>query len=250
MGNRILTDDIVSNISLPFTKDSLDFIQNAYKSDIASAFIAQIEDYQINTVYRAYGFDYDLSGGEITFTDGVLFYNGEFYGITGVSNLPIADTPVFQINTDFAPFDPTELRPAGTGAFDVHQIQTFVVQDGTSGSGVGDVENIDGLVRYKTVNIGPWDMNNTAFVTLTFPDEVKKGVFQSVEAVITNDAGTTDFPLDYLTVPNPVPGATWNANKSTEELSLFVIDGSFFKTNSSFSGGVANRGILTYKYKY
>ena len=254
MGNRVLTSDITGNKSLPVTKDTLDFLQNTYLEDAATVFRSQITDYQANTVYRVYGFSYEVvpPGGPgfptLNYTDGVLFYNNEFFSISGGS-LIVTDTAVFKINTAFATFDPTEFRPSGAGSFNVHQIKTIIIEDGSSGSGIFDVLNIRGIKKVISQNIGAWNMTTTANITLPIPDEVKNGIYLSHSVQINDDNSEIISPIDFPRDTDYIPsGRSQLIGFSSDLFIERKSDGIF--NNLAYDNGIVNRGVITYIYEY
>lgn len=248
MARRILTGDITGNKSLPLTKDSLDFLQDTYLEDAASAFRSQISNYQNNIVYRVYGFDITQTVSTIDFTSGVLFYNGQFFAVSApLAPINIADTAVFKINTSFAAFDPTEFRPAGAGSFNVHQIQTIVIEDDVSGGGISDVSDLGGIIREFVQEIGSWNMSTTPNVVKTIPAEVQKGKIRGIEIIIQNDSIDTFYPINYFSTLNNLPSGYYFYN-IVNDLRISRNSGSTF--DSSDFSGTTNRGFITYSYEY
>ena len=249
MGQRILTTDITGNRSLPFTKDSLDFLQDTYIGDAVSAFRSQVTNYQNNTVYRVYGFDITSdTGTEITFTSGVLFYNDEFFSISGTT-VAYADTPVFKINTAFAAFDPTEFRPTGTGSFNVHQIRTLVVEDDTSGSGISDVANLEGIFRVLEQSLGGWDMTVTSSITLPLPDVIQKSNSFTWEVIVYTNTQDNLYKISHPDSTTFIPSGAARLAASVDDIVVERRAGAFFD-DAAFNDAGVQRGVIYYTYKY
>lgn len=246
MGYRLLTDDIVGVVNLPITKNTLNFLQDAYTSETVALAKSMIYNYEANKVYRLDGFQTTLSGtADWTWTEGVLLYNDEIFFIeSGALTTGVGEVLTIIINTSFLGTDPVEFRPSGSGSFNVHQIKTMDVVSAVTGSNVFDVSAIRGIIRTEKIEIGTWNMNTTAnftvVSTLFFPNQIV-----GVNIIINSDG---DFYSDLnLSGQGSV---IWYSEVITRltKFDMSITPSSRYQVFSNYSGA-GNRGYINVSYE-
>ena len=253
MGYRLLTDDIVGVVNLPITKNTLNFLQDAYTSETVALAKSMIYNYEANKVYRLDGFQTTLSGtADWTWTEGTLLYNDEIFFIeSGALTTGVGEVLTIIINTSFLGTDPVEFRPSGSGSFNVHQIKTMDVVSAVTGSNVFDVSEIRGIVRTEKIEIGTWNMNTTATRTvvsaLFFPNQIV-----GVEVVINSD---DDF---FYNLYHANSASSWQSSghiiwysEVSTRITKFDMERnptSSFQSQANFSGA-GNRGYINVSYE-
>ena len=253
MSDRILTSNITGAINFPFTKVSLDFLQDAYLSEINALAKSKIDNYQINTVYRLDGFQVTLAASVYTWTEGTLFYNNEIFFIdAGTIAQGVGEVLILNIATTYLGTDPVAFRPSGSGSFNVHQTKSFVATSGTTGTGVFDADNVIGITKSKKIEIGTWDMNAISGVVLFIDIPVDK--ILNIECIISGNAGTTGKrKLEYSSASfssnQPSGGVYFEENTPTStRVELDATSGTVFTTSASYAG-TSNRGFIYVEYE-
>jgi hypothetical protein len=252
MSDRILTSNITGAINFPFTKISLDFLQDAYLSEINALAKSKIDNYQINTVYRLDGFQVDLSASVYTWTAGTLFYNDEIFFIdAGTVAQGVGEVLILNIATTFLGTDPVAFRPSGSGSFNVHQTKSFVATSGTTGTGVSDADNVIGITKTMFLEIGTWDMQNVSDKLVLINLYISQ--IRSVDVLIIDDSLAGSYPINFTTNSQGwLPGGYFLLEQPTLGVPITRCDMSANPTGyfigTSFNGA-ANRGFIKVTYE-
>lgn len=250
MSDRILTSNITGAINFPFTKISLDFLQDAYLSEINALAKSKIDNYQINTVYRLDGFQVTLAASVYTWTAGTLFYNDEIFFIdAGTIAQGVGEVLILNIATTFLGTDPVAFRPSGSGSFNVHQTKSFVATSGTTGTGVSDADNVIGIIKTMILEIGAWDMDvtSTALVLIELP--VIK--IKSINVLIYQNGGGLAYPINYSSSGGGwLPNGSFTLDEAVPGTTRCDLErrGTGFFDSTSFNGA-SNRGIVHVEYE-
>ncbi len=136
MPNKILT--LFASHGQPYTSKDIDFVQNQtfdqVRSDIISRIILKFGSYDQTRVYILYNCTDSIFGGSHHISDGVVFCNGNLFGVSN-SVFPVTGDPIIaNLLTRFdLSIDPTTFEDGFSG--NIHQITEITFTTGTSGTG-------------------------------------------------------------------------------------------------------------------
>lgn len=161
-----------------------------------------------------------------------LFKGADGRGITSITDN--GDGTLTVLYTDGTIY----ITPDFTGTQGIQGIQG---EPGTNGTdGTNGTNGVDAPV--KIVNIGVWDMNTTASVTVAHGLTLLS--IRAVDALIYDSDGNFKYRLDYLDGANVQAGAVGAIDATN--VTLKRLEGGFF--DSVDFQGAGNRGYLTIRY--
>lgn len=188
--NIINTNQIVDpNVQQPFTGKSLTFLQNSTK-EMLDAIVSGMLGYKPSpTVPVAlYGaVETALGGGDFSYSEGYIYFNGEIYKLEYVASIHILTGKEVTITTTADPTaDPVVFFDNSTK--NVHDVRKLVISDGWGGdfqfSSVIYLQNI--AIKSKCLNIGAWNMDTTDNVIVAHGLNYLK--IRNISAIIFNDS--------------------------------------------------------------
>lgn len=163
---KLLTNNITTSVGFPFKSGTLDHLQAAYTEAIGELGKALAgAGYSSNAVYILNGLVNSGSGNNYVISAGSIFYNGEVYIVPAATFTTSGlQFPVGIITTSYVSAvnaDPVEFTNGST--FNVHQVNTVVLQAGGSTAGIGVYTDYINLGKRLTGAIGQIVMFNWRF---------------------------------------------------------------------------------------
>jgi hypothetical protein len=197
---KILTNNIVTPVKQPFTRTSLEYIQDAYTTslDYISNAPSIIKPAYLNGVFPqiifgnnlnyAFGY-YSTDIGAIKFNGNIYYSPGSFFSTTGV--------PVVYIVTEYASTDPVQLSDGSSA--NVHQNKTIIITGGTAGIGGADNASLEYLCDYSELLQVPTinDVYPTAVIQSDIINMAEKGQIIKTNVSLT---GTSVYTPDEVLV--------------------------------------------------
>lgn len=165
---KFTTTDITSVASMPFKRGSLEHIQNMI-TDLMKATFRCIgtDDSFGGSVAKdiVYGCVNTGSGSNYIFSDGVIYTGAEMFYVEAATFTTTSGYPIFvldesQFTATYA--DPVEFSDGNN--YDVHDIRTLVIQEGTTGTTgyIGTVSEFTNKQRPRSYKVGD---NGVAYET-------------------------------------------------------------------------------------
>jgi hypothetical protein len=212
---KISTSNIVENIRRqPFTKASIDHIQEAFQEPIAEI-LKTLTGSAAGVIVLNGLVDQD-SGSDYDITAGSVFYNGEVYKVDAFAGTPPGgQVPVLVLETTYHADDP--VRFTDNNEYNVHEIRKLKLQFGASGSGISNFNTLkrffdelgelftsgiktDNIkLKYTTVTIPVWDMDANADYELDLG--IAHSAIRRITVLITPDtlegSGNRRYQLPY-----------------------------------------------------
>lgn len=250
MGNRILTDNIAGAINMPFTKRSLDFLQDSILPAFYEYIKSTIPNYETNKVYVINGFvvsEPGLVGQPYSWTDGLLFYNNEAYFVEANTIIAgVGETLILTVATNFLNTDPVTFKPDGSGSFNVHQIKTILPTNGVSGTGISDWNEIIFKEETKIFDIGAWNMQTTNEKVIDISSIFFQGSnILDISVMITDDYNV-QRKLDGSDIGTFAVVGGWKIEYSNL---ILVRNAAGLFNSSNYSNTLINRGKVYITYK-
>jgi len=241
---RVETSAITDSVRLPLKKTVLDYLQDMTKEIFKEMIISMIGSaYSTSTVYILEGV---VNTSANIFTAGSIFYNGVVYLVDAVTLT--AGTPYFSL-VDVV----DESVAYSDGSFHdtliSHKAQLLITGGTTIGNysaavRIYSIKEYTGGVKTKVVNIGAWNMDTTDSVIVEIGVVAAK--IRGISVVISNDAGSAVFPLNYTNDATGLCDGSWVSITADTRVSLFrLIAGSF---DGAGYTTLANRGYITIQY--
>lgn len=148
---KIDTSPIAPGIGYPFSKNKLNFLQQAYQEPFAHLAQSRIGNTPSSTLgYILYGCVKTLiSGSNYSFTAGAIYFNGEIYPVAAISTITLTAAFILKITDVADPVaDPTiftDLSP-----HNVHRVRTLVISSATLNSGDLNYDDLVFLINKST----------------------------------------------------------------------------------------------------
>lgn len=201
--NRLITDSVTLNNGQPITDKTIPFIEDGVQEAISNVVQSLIgEPYTTGDVIILYGVEFSVSGNNMTYTDGAIYYNGEVYTVVGASitkttpqTFVITNTPNF-VNS----IDPIYFEDGSQVS--VHQVRQIQIIGGTAGgSGVTDY-----LCDYLDVKSAY--SNDAENGVISSSDIVFTAIRSQSSATITNVFAGSETKKTYATKANGIINIT------------------------------------------
>ncbi len=244
MARTFVLTDIVDPVKAPFSKRSLEHINEAYnelsKQVIESTFTTA---YTSNDVIILSGCEVVANiPGTSSVTAGQIYYNGKIYNVDANASISTpANTLVWSIATTYISGDPATFSDGNN--YDFHKIEKFQLTNAVSGSGIANYNGA--TVKYKIrkikYNIGAWnmDVNNSVQITTSLNNTIFASKVINTEVVIISDAGDVTNVVDSSGIVNS--WTTYTSGGGFLIIQFNRLTGGLFD-NSSFDDAVINRG--------
>ncbi len=266
---KIDTTNISGLAKAPFIKDTHDHIKESIQETTSELAKGLIGVYTTGDIVILWGCVVDVTSGSIpgtgtaTLTAGAVYYNGEIYAVDANAALETTNpqTLIWEVATTYASGDPVVWSDATSR--NLHQIDKLQLVAGTVGAGLADYdESIVNTVysyatykpsvgvetgiyklREKIIEIGDWDMDTTATISVTHLVDYTK--IRSVSIVIKNDAATSLFNINSFTagVSNGAFQSIDGTNVNLERTTGGLFDSTDYNSTSF------NRGFITIQYE-
>lgn len=234
----------------PLLSTSMNFIQEGYREAIGQV-LNLLCDAQYTGYLNAYGrvlSGLTLSGSVIA--NGYLAYvrNGywEVMFVTGADTSAYIGVATLVNDDIYDPtLDPIVFSDSTTGS--VHTIRRMKVQDSNVGAGLVNYSDLvfpnEFLVNTKVINIGDWNMDSTA--TLSVAHGLNSNRIRSVDVWIREDTGSAVAPLTYNPAGTPAGYFSYDGtNIIMSRLSAGLFDSTTYDSTSY------NRGFIVIKHSY
>lgn len=240
---KVLSNNIATDIRQPYTKVTHEWY-NSMITEAIEALGKGLVGTNSNFVVL-YGC-VNSASPNANISAGAIFYNGEIYLCPAFVDASITNAIVGTITTAYDSSDPILFSDGNS--YDVHEVKTIVWSDAVSGS--GDIDFSDLIVQKGTikqvVNIGDWNMDSTASVSVTLPFGVVIDNVVSIQATIRNDAASS------ISMLNSVSGGVLQGGiqiLSGATIQLERLTGGSFD-NASFDSTGFNRGYVVIESAY
>jgi hypothetical protein len=270
---KIDTTNITGLQGAPFLKATHDHYKEAMQEINTSTVKALLDPYAANDVIILYGCDVTVTSGSIpgtgtaTLSAGAIYYNDEIYQVDANAGLSTTNpqTLIWSIDTSYRAGDPVEWSDGPTR--DMHQIDKFLLSAGTAGTGLANydaatVKRFTSLVAVVTslaainlalggltttvIEIGNWDMQGTASVTISHGlDDAK---IRSISVIIRADSGS--IPVKKLDNPNSSASTGFDGSViiGNSDVTLTRDSSGGFSSTSYDNVSSYNRGWITIAY--
>jgi hypothetical protein len=244
---NVLSDGITTSSQQPYTKTTHEWY-NAMSKDVAEAFVKSLIPSSAYTGKLVILNGCILTGtnpGIRTISDGWVWYDGEIFRVnSGTFTTGSGEIGIWSINTVA-----TNLTFSDNASKPVHQERTFVITNGTSGSGLFDEED---LIRLTVIPsggssyafYGSTDTNNDNAISFGVWDCAVRLGFESVNNNI--GLGYNDSALSGVFTDSQPTNVEWNPSSDEypaythykiKGKGLYNVSVSFsVKNTSAFSG--------------
>lgn len=253
MAREFVTTGIVSPVKARFSKRSLTHINSALNEITAQIGPALIETYTTGNVIILSGC---VVGGTTTFpgtatvTAGTIYYNGKTYSVDANASIVLASgqIPVWNVATSYISGDPAIFTDANT--YDFHKIEKFALTAANAGSGVSDwnASTTKYLVKTKIVNIGDWDMDTNASVSVAHGIGSLFKKIKSISVIVRNDADTAYYDISRGSNAGLAQGFVQSIDTTNINLERLGVGLSGLFDDAAFDSTSYNRGWITIVY--
>jgi len=213
------TSAISSSNELPIKKGTIDFLQLAYKEQIANLFTSLVETPATDTVYIISGCINSGSGSSYNISAGVVYVNGEVYNFNGatftLTGLQKAyariETTQYTTNADPVTFTDGVAR-------NIHNIRKIVIENTTTSSGLPEYKDFIRTDKWLTGDIKELAVNNT-YLSANFDSTGLGKNERKGWAICNGNNGTIDkkgrVGIGYDATNYPTLGATGGEKEHT-----------------------------------
>lgn len=165
MARTFVLTDIVDPVKAPFSKRSLEHINEAYNELTKQLFEPTLATaYTTNDVIIISGCDVTANiPGTSSVTAGQIYYNGKIYNVDANASISTpSNTLVWSVATTYISGDPATFSDGNN--YNFHKIEKFQLTNAVSGSGVADYNGA--TVKYKIrttrININNWNIDGSS----------------------------------------------------------------------------------------
>lgn len=147
---RVLTNNIQENVRRqPFSKATLEHIQEAFQEVLASILQHIAESTTVGTFLRLHGLINSGEGTDYNISAGAVMYLGEVYQVPAFVGSHESNVPVLSFVTEYRAGDPVTFTD--NNQFNVHEVKRMQISLGAPGSGDVDFSAL-GRLGFNNIN--------------------------------------------------------------------------------------------------